>query len=100
MQFFEKEEIPEYLFTQITKLKEGEISKPIEISEDTYQIIMLEKKAKEYILPLEMVRQIIRLKISDSKSEKMKQNFINSLKKKYNITLFTDRLWFKYVKEK
>lgn len=100
VQFFEKDEFPEYLLSQITKLKESEISKPIEISEDTFQIIMLEKKAKEYILPLEMVRQIIRLKISDLKSEQMKRNFINSLKKKYNIILFTDRLWFKYVKEK
>lgn len=98
-QFFEKDEIPEYLLSQVSVLKEGSFSKPLEISEDTYQILFLEKKVKEYILPLDMVRQMIRLKISDEKAEKMKIDFINSLKKQYNITLFTDRLWFEYVKE-
>ncbi|MCX7831166.1 MAG: peptidylprolyl isomerase, partial [Acidobacteria bacterium] len=100
LQFFEISEIPEYLQAEIAVLKEGKISKPIEISEDTYQIILLEKRTKDYILPIDMVRQIIRLKLSDEKGEQMKRDFINSLKKKYNTILFTDRLWFKYVKER
>lgn len=100
VQFFETKEIPEYLLSEVLTLKEGKFSKPIEISEDNYQIIFLEKKVKDYLLPLDMVRQMIRLKIADEKAEKMRENFLNSLKKKYNVTLFTDRLWFKYVKEK
>lgn len=98
-QFFEMEEIPEYLLSHLSILEEGKFSKPIEISEDTYQILFLEKRVKEYILPLDMVRQMIQLRISDEKAEKMKKDFINSLKKQYNVTLFTDRLWFEYVKE-
>jgi parvulin-like peptidyl-prolyl isomerase len=99
-QYFETKEIPEYLLSEVLTLKEGKFSKPIEISDDNFQIIYLEKKVKDYLLPLDMVRQMIRLKIADEKAEKMREDFLNSLKKKYNVVLFTDRLWFKYVKEK
>jgi parvulin-like peptidyl-prolyl isomerase len=99
LQYFEKSELPEYLLPILNNLKKGEVSKPIEISEDTYQIIRLESREKNYVLPIDMVRQIIRLELSDEKGEKLKEEFINSLKKQYNIKLFPQNLWFNYVKE-
>lgn len=99
-QYFETKEIPEYLLSEVLTMKEGKFSKPIEISKDNFQIIFLEKKVKDYLIPLDLVRQMIRLKLADEKAEKNKENFLNSLKKKYNIILFSDRLWFEYLKEK
>jgi hypothetical protein len=98
-QYFENSELPEYLAPVVIGLKEGQVSQPIEISRDTYQVILLEKRERNFILPLDMVRQMIRLHLSDSKGEKLRKDFIESLRKSYNIRLFCDRLQFKYVKE-
>lgn len=99
LQYFEKSEIPEYLLPYLEIMKKGEFSHPIEISEDTYQIIKVEGIEKSYILPIEMVKDLIRVQISDEKGEKLKREFINSLKKRYNIKLFKERLWFEFKEE-
>ena len=99
-QYFEMNELPEYLVPFIMTLKEGQVSEPIEISKDTYQVILLQKRMKEYVLPLDMVRQMVRLHLSDIKGGRLKKDFLDSLGKMYNIRLFYDRLPFGYVKEK
>lgn len=99
-QYFEMKELPEYLVPFIMTLKEGQVSEPIEISKDTYQVILLQKRMKEYVLPLDMVRQMVRLHLSDIKGGKLKEDFLDSLGKMYNVRLFYDRLPFGYVKEK
>lgn len=98
-QYFEMSELPEYLVPFIMTLKEGQMSKPIEISRDTYQVVLLEKRAKDFVLPLDMVRQMVRLHLSDIKGEELRKDFLESLKKRYNIHSFYERLPFGYVKE-
>jgi len=98
-QYFETAELPEYLVPYIMALREGEVSKPIEISKDTYQVIFLEKKADRFVLPLDMVRQMVRLHLSDVKGAALRKDFLDSLGKRYNERLFYERLPFRYVKE-
>jgi hypothetical protein len=98
-QYFEYSELPEYLAPIVMGLKEGRVSEPIEISRDTYQVILLEKREKNYVLPLDMVRQMVRLHLSDIKGERLKKDFLETLRKSYNVRLFYDRLRFKYLKE-
>ncbi len=98
-QYFEMSELPEYLVPFIMTLREGQVSKPIEISKDTFQVILLEKRAKEFVLPLDMIRQMVRLHLSDMKGEELRKDFLDSLRKRYNVHLFYERLPFGYVKE-
>lgn len=96
VQYFDKNEIPEYILDMLSLLKEGEISEPLEVSDGTFQIVKLEKRVKNYLLPLEMVKQLIRLNLYDMKSEKVKKDFYNSLKKKYKVVIIKENLWFSY----
>ncbi len=98
-QYFEEAEIPEYLQPVVAKLRPGEPSAPVEVGLGNYQIILVKKKFDKYQVPLEEVAPLIRLRLSDEAQERLQAQYLASLRERFPITVFEDKLPFHYEKE-
>jgi len=97
--YFEDAEIPEYLRPVLKRLSPGGFSYPIRASEETYQIIRLCRRTDSYTLPLESVAAQIRLQLGDQKAAKLREEYLQTLRRDSRILVFHEKLPFRYVKE-
>jgi hypothetical protein len=98
-QYFEDTELPDYLRSTIRRLRAGGVSKPIEVSSDSYQIVMLVKRCNSYTLPLSDVAPLIRLKLADREGGRRLSQYLAGLRKEYRVVVFLSKLPFAYRKE-
>ncbi len=99
-QYFETGELPEFLRPVVAGLRPGTPSEPIEVSAGTYQILLVEKRLERYVLPLEEVAPLIRLRLADAAQERLQAQYTAALRERFPVTLYAAKLPFRYQKEK
>ena len=75
----------------VFKLNEGDFSKPIK-SKKGWHIVLVEEKTEESQKPLSEVRIQIKNKLIRDMKESGVENKFNALEKKYNTSIYTDRI--------
>ncbi len=98
-QYFEYQELPDYLRREVRIAKAGVPTRPIQVSAEFYQIILVVKSYKKYTLPLQDVAPHIRLTIADAKGDRYLDAYLAGLRRRFKITVFWSKLPFTYRKE-
>lgn len=98
-QYFQSEELPEYLRPLLERAKPGSATGPIRLAETSYEILKVEGRFDSYLLPEEEVAPEIRLRLSDEMGERFKAQYIESLRRRFRIVAFSSKLSFEYQKE-
>lgn len=98
-QYFQSEELPEYLRPLLERAKPGSTTAPIRLAETSYEILRIEGRFDSYILPEEEVAPEIRLRLSDEMGERLKAQYIEGLRRRFRIVAFSSKLEFRYQKE-
>ncbi len=73
----------------ITSLKDGEISSPIELSDEAYLVVRRVKAVEEETRPLSEVEETLRSMLLQSKKAEAQQQYIKELTDKMNIEILT-----------
>jgi peptidyl-prolyl cis-trans isomerase C len=97
--YFEYTELPEYLQPQLAGLEAGMLTRPIAVSPDLFQIILVVQRAEGYALPLEAVSGQIRLQLTDEEGNRAYQAYLAGLRQRFLVQVFWAKLPFQYVKE-
>jgi hypothetical protein len=98
-QYFEYQELPDYLRREVRIAKAGVPTRPIQVSAEFYQILLVVKSYERYTLPLQDVAPHIRLTISDAKGDQLLGAYMAGLRRRFKITVFWSKLPFSYRKE-
>jgi len=98
-QYFEEGELPEFLRPLVDRLRPGVPSEPVEVAPGSFQILQVERRLDRYLLPLDEVAPLIRLKLTDAAQERLAGQYLASLHERYPVTVFTPKLPFRYEKE-
>ncbi len=98
-QYFEYQELPDYLRREVRIAKAGVPTHPIQVSAEFYQIILVVKRYQRYTLPLQDVAPHIRLTIADAKGDRYLDAYMAGLRRRFKITVFWSKLPFTYRKE-
>jgi len=98
-QYFQFEELPEYLRPLLDKARPGSTTAPIRLTENSYEIFRIEGRFDAYILPEEEVAPEIRLRLSDELGQRLKAEYLESLRRRFRIVAFSSKLSFAYQKE-
>jgi len=97
--YFEFAELPEYLQPQLADLEAGRLTRPIAVSPDLFQIILVLQRAESYTPPLEAVSDQIRLQLLDEEGNRAYRAFLAGLRQRFLVQVFWAKLPFQYVKE-
>jgi len=98
-QYFQFEELPEYLRPLLEKARPGSVTRPIRLTENSYEILRLEGRFTTYVLPEDEVAPEIRLRLSDEMGERLKADYLQGLRGRFRIVAFSSKLPFAYQKE-
>jgi len=98
-QYFQFEELPEYLRPVLEKARPGSVTAPIRLAENSYEILRLEGRFTAYVLPEDEVAPEIRLRLSDDMGQRLKAEYLESLRRRFRIIAFSSKLPFAYQKE-
>lgn len=98
-EYFAQEEIPEFLRATLASLPTGKPSAPIEVSPDSFQILLVERRLERFTLPLEEVAPLIRLKLTDEAQAALAAQYFETLRERFPATLFPEKFPFRYEKE-
>lgn len=98
-QYFELEEIPEFLRPTLDALPAGRPSPPLEVAPGSFQILLVERRADRYTLPLEDVAPLIRLHLTDEAQGALTGRYFAALRERFPVVVFTPKLPFRYEKE-
>lgn len=98
-QYFQYSELPDYLKPVIERARQGAPTAPIRLADNAYQILQVDGRFETYVLPLDEVAPEIRLRLSDEKGEKLKDEYLEGLRKRFRIVVFWSKLPFVYQKE-
>ncbi|MGC8762788.1 MAG: peptidylprolyl isomerase [Acidobacteriota bacterium] len=98
-QYFTYEELPDYLREFLRRAPPGVPTEPLRASADTLQIFLVERRLLHYTLPLEEVAPQIRLSLSDAEGERLYNEYVGTLRRRFPPEVFWDKLPFAYRKE-
>lgn len=98
-QYFQLDELPDYLQGPLARAAPGVASAPIPVSQNAYQIILVEKRCERYTLPLEEVAPEIRLKLTDRQGDILYREYMVGLRQRFRVRVFSSKLPFAYEKE-
>ncbi|OYW05832.1 MAG: hypothetical protein B7X11_01600 [Acidobacteria bacterium 37-65-4] len=98
-QYFQAEELPEYLRPLLEKARPGSATAPIRLAENSYEILWLEGRFDTYVLPEDEVAPEIRLRLSDEMGQRLKAEYLADLRRRFRIVPFSSKLPFTYQKE-
>lgn len=98
-QYFQLEEIPEFLRPTLETLPPGAPSAPLEVAPGSYQILLVERRADRYTLPLEDLAPLIRLRLTDEAQAAFAARYFATLRERFPVVVFTPKLPFRYEKE-
>jgi hypothetical protein len=98
-QYFEYSEIPDYLRSAAAQARIGVPTRPIPVTADTWQILLVEKRFERYDLPLEEVEPEIRLRLTDEMGDRLYREYLAGLRERFPVVVFWAKLPFAYVKE-
>lgn len=100
-QYFEDGEIPDYLQPVLRAIAPTTPSSPLAVAPDTYQVVWVEKRLGAYTLPIEdkEVAVRIRLQLTDELGRELYREYLLTLRARYGIHVFENKLSFRYQKE-
>lgn len=98
-QYFQFDELPEYLRPLLEAARPGSVTAPVRLAENSYEILLLEGRFTAYVLPEEDVAPEIRLRLSDDMGERLKAQYLQGLRERFRIVVFSSKLPFEYQKE-
>lgn len=98
-QYFEYEELPDYLRETLRRAPLHRPTEPIQASPETVQIFLVERRSLAYTPSLHEVAPEIRLTLSDAAGERLYAEYIESLRRRFPPQVFWDKLPFAYRKE-
>jgi hypothetical protein len=98
-QYFQFDELPEYLRPLLEAARPGSVTAPVRLAENSYEILLLEGRFTTYVLPEDDVAPEIRLRLSDEMGERLKDKYLQGLRERFRIIVFSSKLPFEYQKE-
>ena len=98
-QYFEYAELPDYLRDVVTTARLGKPSRPIPVSGDFTQILLVEQRYQSYTLPLEVVAPQIRLRLTDAMGDDLTRRYMDGLRATFPVEVFWSKIPFAYQKE-
>jgi hypothetical protein len=99
IQYFQFGELPDYLRPVIEKARSGSPTAPMRLAENSYQILLVQGRFDSYVLPLGEVAAEIRLRLSDERGERLKAAYLDGLRRRLRIVVFSSKLPFAYQEE-
>lgn len=98
-QYFQYEELPDYLRPVLEKTPPGAATAPIRVTDSAYQILYLEGRYKTYAEPLEDAAPEIRLRLTDEEGQRLREAYLAKLRGRFRTVVFSSKLPFDYQKE-
>jgi len=98
-QYFQFDELPEYLRPLLEAARPGSVTAPVRLAENSYEILLLEGRFTSYVLPEDDVAPEIRLRLYDEMGERLKARYLQALRGRFRIVVFSSKLPFEYQKE-
>jgi hypothetical protein len=98
-QYFQSSELPDYLRDRLAQAHPGVPTEPIRVSDEFYQIVLVQERCTSYVLPLEEVAPQIRLTLSDAKGDRLLKEYLSNLRQRFQVVVFWSKLPFRYQKE-
>ena len=98
-QYFQYEELPDYLRPVLEKTPPGTATRPIRLTESAYQILLVEGRFDSYAVPLEEAAPEIRLRLSDEKGQRLREEYLARLRGRFRTAVFSSKMPFDYQKE-
>ncbi len=98
-QYFQSSELPDYLRDRLAQASPGVPTEPIRVSDEFYQIVLVQQRCTSYVLPLEEVAPQIRLTLSDAKGDRLLKEYLSNLRQRFQVVVFWSKLPFRYQKE-
>ncbi len=99
MGWYEKGDLPPEMENVVFSLSPGQISQVVKTPMG-YHIFRLDKKEPQRMLSFAEVKAKIKEKLLEEKKEQALENWIESLKKIYRVTIYPENLGFPYKEEK
>jgi hypothetical protein len=93
-QYFQFDELPEYLRPLLGAARPGSVTAPVRLTENSYEILLLEGRFTSYVLPEDEVAPEIRLRLSDEMGERLKAQYLQALRERFRIVVFSSKLPF------
>jgi peptidyl-prolyl cis-trans isomerase C/foldase protein PrsA len=99
LQYFEFEELPDYLRKTLERAPIGVPTGPIQASSEYYQVFLVEKRFDAYVPSLDEMAPQIRLTLTDERVERLYREYLETLRRRFPPEVFWAKLPFAYEKE-
>ncbi|MEW5765164.1 MAG: peptidylprolyl isomerase [Acidobacteriota bacterium] len=98
-QYFEFQELPDYLRTPLAQARPGVPTGPIQASSEYFQIFLVEKRYDSYTPTLDELAPQIRLTLADERGDRLYREYLADLRRRFPPEVFWAKLPFAYEKE-
>lgn len=99
LQYFEFEELPDYLQGPLAQAKPGVPTGPIQASSEYFQIFLVERRYDSYTPTLDELAPQIRLTLADERGDRLYREYLADLRRRFPPEVFWAKLPFAYEKE-